>query len=45
VNAQWAKYKIGHFESICFHSLVLFNLCGDYLAPKLRPSKVHSGDG
>ena len=32
----------GHFESVCFHPLVLFNQHGDCLAAKLRPGNVHS---
>jgi Transposase DDE domain group 1 len=34
----------GHFESTCFHPLVLFNREGDCLAAKLRPGNVHSAD-
>jgi hypothetical protein len=32
----------GHFESTCYHPLVLFNREGDCLAAKLRPGNVHS---
>jgi hypothetical protein len=32
----------GHFESVCYHPLFLFNGHGDCLAPKLRPGNVHS---
>ena len=32
----------GHFESTCFHPLLLFNQHGDCLAAKLRPGNVHS---
>ena len=32
----------GHFESTCYHPLVLFNRDGDCLAAKLRPGNVHS---
>ena len=32
----------GHFESVCFHPLVLFNQHGDCLAAKLHPGNVHS---
>jgi len=32
----------GHFESTCFHPLLLFNREGDCLAAKLRPGNVHS---
>ncbi len=33
----------GHFESVCYHSL-LFNQHGDCLAAKLRPGNVHSAE-
>jgi hypothetical protein len=35
----------GHFESMCYHPLLLFNLEGDCLAAKLRPGNVHSAGG
>jgi hypothetical protein len=35
----------GHFESTCYHPLLLFNGAGDCLAAKLRPSNVHSAEG
>jgi hypothetical protein len=35
----------GHFESTCYHPLLLFNGEGDCLAVKLRPGNVHSADG
>jgi hypothetical protein len=35
----------GHFESTCFHPLLLFNSEGDCLAVKLRPGNVHSAEG
>jgi Transposase DDE domain group 1 len=35
----------GHFESPCFHPLLLFNSKGDCLANKLRPGNVHSANG
>ena len=35
----------GHFESTCYHPLLLFNREGDCLAAKLRPGSVHSPDG
>jgi len=35
----------GHFESTCYHPLLLFNREGDYLAAKLRPGNVHSAEG
>jgi len=34
----------GHFESTCYHPLVLFNCEGDCLGAKLRPGNVHSAD-
>jgi hypothetical protein len=35
----------GHFESTCYHPMLLFNREGDCLAAKLRPGNVHSADG
>jgi hypothetical protein len=35
----------GHFESMCYHPLLLFNHEGDCLAAKLRPGNVHSAEG
>src|SRR5216684_5454314 len=35
----------GHFESTCYHPLLLFNREGDCLSAKLRPGNVHSADG
>ena len=35
----------GHFESTCYHPLLLFNRDGDFLAAKLRSGNVHSADG
>ena len=35
----------GHFESTCYHPLLLFNREGDCLSAKLRPDNVHSADG
>jgi hypothetical protein len=35
----------GHFESTCYHPLLLFNREGDCLAAELRPSNVHSAEG
>ena len=35
----------GHFESTCYHPLLLFNREGDCLAARLRPGNVHSADG
>jgi hypothetical protein len=34
----------GHFESTCYHPLLLFNREGDSLSAKLRPGNVHSAD-
>jgi hypothetical protein len=34
----------GHFESTCYHPLLLFNRAGDCLAAKLRPGNVHSAE-
>ena len=34
----------GHFESVCYHPLLLFNGHGDCLAAKLRPGNVHSAE-
>ena len=34
----------GHFESMCYHPLLLFNREGDCLAAKLRPGNVHSAE-
>ena len=34
----------GHFESVCYHPLFLFNGHGDCLAAKLRSGNVHSAD-
>jgi hypothetical protein len=35
----------GHFESTCYHPLLLFNREGDCLAAKLRPGNMHNADG
>jgi hypothetical protein len=35
----------GHFESTCYHPLLLFNDQGDCLAAKLRPGNVASAEG
>jgi Transposase DDE domain group 1 len=35
----------GHFESTCYHPLLLFNGEGDSLAARLRPGNVASADG
>ena len=34
----------GHFESVCYQPLLLFNGHGDCLAAKLRPGNVHSAE-
>jgi hypothetical protein len=34
----------GHFESVCYHPLFVFNQTGDCLAATLRPGNVHSAD-
>src|SRR5579863_700472 len=34
----------GHFESTCYHPVLLFNRDGDCLAAKLRPGNVHSAE-
>jgi hypothetical protein len=34
----------GHFESTCYHPLLLFNREGACLTAKLRPGNVHSAD-
>jgi Transposase DDE domain group 1 len=34
----------GHFESVCYHQLFVFNPEGDCLAAKLRPGNVHSAE-
>jgi hypothetical protein len=35
----------GHFESTCFHPLLLFSGKGDCLGNKLRPGNAHSAEG
>src|SRR5436309_5972701 len=34
----------GHFESVCYHPLFVFDDQGDCLAAKLRPGNVASAD-
>jgi len=34
-----------HYESTCYHPLLLFNSEGDCVAARLRPGNVHSADG
>ena len=41
---EYSAYN-GHFESTCYHPLLLFNREGDCLAAKLRPGNVHSAEG
>jgi hypothetical protein len=43
-GAQEQSAYNGHFESTCFHPLLLFNREGDCLAAKLRPGNVYSAD-
>ncbi len=45
VRAQEQSAYNGHFESVCYHPLFVFNQGGDCLAAKLRPGNVHSADG
>ena len=42
-NQEGSAYN-GHFESVCYHPLLLFNQHGDCLAAKLRPGNVHSAE-
>jgi hypothetical protein len=42
-NQEQSAYN-GHFESTCYHPLLLFNREGDCLGAKLRPGNVHSAD-
>ena len=44
-GAQEQSAYNGHFESVCYHPLFVFNQDGDCLAAKLRPGNVHSADG
>jgi len=44
-GAQEQSAYNGHFESICYHPLFVFNQDGDCLAATLRPGTVHSADG
>jgi hypothetical protein len=43
-GAQEQNAYNGHFESTCYHPLLLFNRDGDCLAAKLRPGNAHSAD-
>jgi hypothetical protein len=44
-GAQEQSAYNGHFESVCYHPLFVFNLEGDCLAAKLRPGNVPSARG
>ncbi len=44
-GAQEQSAYDGHFESVCYHPLFVFNQEGDCLAATLRPGNVHSADG
>ncbi len=44
-GAQEQSAYNGHFESVCYHPLFVFNQDGDCLAATLRPGNVHSADG
>ena len=44
-GAQEQSAYNGHFESVCYHPLFVFNQDGDCLAAKLRPGHVHGADG
>ena len=43
-GAQEGSAYNGHFESVCYHPLFLFNDQGDCLAASLRPGNVPSAD-
>src|SRR5438309_9663899 len=44
-GAQEQSAYNGHFESVCYHPLFVFNQEGDCLAAKLRPGNVPSARG
>jgi hypothetical protein len=44
-GAQEQSAYNGHFESVCYHPLFVFNQKGDCLAAKLRPGNVPSASG
>jgi hypothetical protein len=44
-GAQEQSAYNGHFESVCYHPLFVFNQHGDCLAATLQPGNVHSADG
>ena len=43
-GAQEGSAYNGHFESVCYHPLFLFNEHGDCVAATRRPGNVHSAD-
>ena len=43
-GAQEGSAYNGHFASVCYHPLFLFNEHGDCVAATLRPGNVHSAD-
>ncbi len=43
-GAQEQSAYNGHFESVCYHPLFVFNQDGDCLAATLRPGNVHSAE-
>jgi len=43
-GAQEQSAYNGHFESVCYHPLFVFNPGGDCVAAKLRPGNAHSAD-
>ena len=43
-GAQEGSAYNGHFESVCYHPLFLFNEHGDCLGATRRPGNVHSAD-
>jgi hypothetical protein len=43
-GAQEGSAYTGHFESVCYHPLFLFNEHGDCLAATLRAGNVHSAE-
>jgi hypothetical protein len=44
-GAQEQSAYNGHFESVCYHPLFVFDQDGHCLAAELRPGNVHSSDG
>jgi hypothetical protein len=44
-GAQGQSAYNGHFESVCYHPLFVFNQDGDCLAATLRPGNVRSAGG